>query len=126
MFAVLLPCVLLTAPGNLKARLGRIADGDTITVLVDRQQVWVRLSEIDGPERSQDFSQRGRQALAGLMLGKPVKVVTHGKDRYGRVIGRLASRTGKQATGKEALRQVALTSPPTLSLCLPDESGVPP
>ena len=65
----------------------RIADGDTLTVLVDRQQVKVRLIAIDAPERGQDFSQRSRQALADLVFGKEVRIVTHGKDRYGRVIG---------------------------------------
>ena len=50
-------------------------------------QVKVRLSEIDAPERGQDFSQRSRQALADLVFGKEVSIETHGKDRYVRVIG---------------------------------------
>jgi micrococcal nuclease len=87
MFALLLTCVLMTAPGNLEGKVVRIADGDTITVLVDRKQVKVRLSAIDPPERGQDFSQRSRQALADLVFGKEVRIETHGKDRYGRVIG---------------------------------------
>ena len=65
----------------------RIADGDTLTVLVDRMQVKVRLSEIDAPERGQDFSQRSRQALADLVFGKEVSIETHEKNRYVRVIG---------------------------------------
>jgi micrococcal nuclease len=87
MFALLLTCVLMTAPGNLEGKVVRIADGDTITVLVDRKQVKVRLSAIDAPERGQDFSQRSRQALADLVFGKEVSTETHGKDRYVRVIG---------------------------------------
>ena len=86
MFSLILTC-LLTAPGNLEGKVVRIADGDTITILVDRTQIKVRLSDIDAPERAQDYSQRSRQALADLVFGKEVKVVTHGKDRYGRVIG---------------------------------------
>ena len=65
----------------------RIADGDTLTVLVDRMQVKVRLSEIDAPERGHDFSQRSRQALADLVFGKEVSIETHEKNRYVRVIG---------------------------------------
>ena len=42
-------------PGNLQGKVVRIADGDTITVLVDRQEIKVRLSAIDAPERGQDF-----------------------------------------------------------------------
>ncbi len=87
MLALFVTLVLLTAPANLEGKVVRIADGDTITVLVDRQQVKVRLSGIDAPQKRQDFSQRSRQALADLVFGKEVRVVTHGKDRYGRVIG---------------------------------------
>jgi micrococcal nuclease len=87
MFPLFLTCVLLTAPGNLEGKVVRIADGDTITVLVDRKQVKVRLSAFDAPERGQDFSQRSRQALADLVFGKEVSTETHGKDRYVRVIG---------------------------------------
>ena len=56
MFALLLTCVLLSDPSNLEGKVVRIADGDTLTVQVDRMQVKVRLSEIDAPERGQDFS----------------------------------------------------------------------
>jgi micrococcal nuclease len=72
MFSLLLTCVLLSDPGNLEGKVVRIADGDTLTVLVDRMQVKVRLSEIDAPERGHDFSQRSRQALADLVFGKEV------------------------------------------------------
>lgn len=47
----------------------------------------VRLSEIDAPERGQEFSQKSTEALADLVFGKEVRVVTHGEDRYGRTIG---------------------------------------
>jgi micrococcal nuclease len=87
MFPLLLTCVLLTAPDDLVGKVVRIADGDTLTVLVDKQQVRVRLSSIDAPEKGQDSSQRSHRALADLVFGKVVKIVTHGKDRYGRVIG---------------------------------------
>jgi micrococcal nuclease len=87
MFPLFLTSVLLTDPSNLEGKVVRIADGDTITILVDRKQVRVRLSTIDAPERGQDFSQRSRQALADLVFCKEVRIETHGKDRYGRVIG---------------------------------------
>ena len=37
MFSILLTCVLLSAPDDLEGKVVRIADGDTITVLVDKQ-----------------------------------------------------------------------------------------
>jgi endonuclease YncB( thermonuclease family) len=84
---LLLAFFLPEEPTDLQGKVVRIADGDTITILVDRQQFRVRLNSIDAPERGQEFSQRSRQALADLVFGKEVRVETHGKDRYGRVIG---------------------------------------
>ena len=66
-----------------------VADGDSITVLRDREQVKVRLVDIDAPEKAQPFGNRSRQALDALVHGKEVLVVERGKDRYQRVLGRV-------------------------------------
>ena len=42
--------------------------GDTLTVLVGRQQVKVRLAEIDAPELRHPFAQRSWQSLAAICL----------------------------------------------------------
>jgi micrococcal nuclease len=77
----------LVGADPLMGKVVKVTDGDTITVLVDRQQVKIRLNAIDAPERSQDFGQRSKEALADLVFGKDVRIETHGKDRYGRTIG---------------------------------------
>ena len=41
-----------------------VHDGDTLTVLVGKQQVKVRLAEIDAPELGQPYDQRSPQFLA--------------------------------------------------------------
>jgi endonuclease YncB( thermonuclease family) len=64
-----------------------IHDGDTLTVLVDRKQVKVRIADIDAPEAKQAFVTRSRQALATLCHQKPAQVIDKGLDRYGRTIG---------------------------------------
>ena len=56
MFSLLLTCGLLTAPDELEGKVVRIADGDTLTVLVDRQQVRVPLSAIEGRARTDEFA----------------------------------------------------------------------
>jgi len=66
-----------------------VADGDSITVLRDREQVKVRLVDIDAPEKAQPFGNRSKQALAALVHGREVLVVERGKDRYQRVLGRV-------------------------------------
>lgn len=67
----------------------RIADGDTLTVLIDRQQVRVRLAEIDTPERGQPWASQARQALAAKVFNRDVRVVVVDVDRYGRTVGRV-------------------------------------
>jgi micrococcal nuclease len=87
MTTLLLALTCLLSVDSLTGRVVKVTDGDTITVLVESRQVKVRLSEIDAPEHGQDFGQKSKDALADLVFGKDVRVVTHGEDRYGRTIG---------------------------------------
>lgn len=66
-----------------------VADGDTLTVLRDREQIRIRLAEIDAPEKAQPFGQRSKQSLSDLCYQKQAKIEDHGQDRYGRTIGRV-------------------------------------
>lgn len=85
----LLWSALPSSAATLNGKVVHIADGDTLTVLVDQRQVKVRLAEIDAPESRQDYGQRAKQALGNLVFGKVVLVDDEGKDRYGRTIGRV-------------------------------------
>lgn len=89
-----LVCLLLALACTAHAetvtgRVVGVADGDTMTVLVDREQVKVRLIEIDAPEKSQAFGNKSKLALAAMVFGKDVEVETHGKDKYKRTLGRV-------------------------------------
>ena len=67
-----------------------ISDGDTFTLLsADKQQIKVRLSEIDTPEKAQPFGTRSRQALSDLIFSKDVLVVQDDIGRYGRLVGQI-------------------------------------
>jgi len=86
LLALLTPCALAEALNGLVVS---IADGDTLTVLVDKVQYKVRLTEIDTPERAQPWGQRAKQALASKVFQRTVLIQVTGYDRYGRVLGRV-------------------------------------
>jgi hypothetical protein len=77
----------LLGSDSLLGRIVKVTDGDTVTLLVERQEIKIRLKAIDAPERGQDFGQKSKEALAELVFGKDVRIETHGQDRYGRMIG---------------------------------------
>ena len=80
-----------------------IADGDTLTARCGDpgayEQVKVRISAIDAPEKRQDFGERSRQALAALCFRQVARITERSRDRYGRTVadvecrGRDAGRT---------------------------------
>lgn len=75
-------------PDELTGKVVGVHDGDTLTLLVDgRRQYKVRLDGIDAPEIGQDFGTQSKKALSSKVFGKVVRVTTHGRDKYGRVIG---------------------------------------
>ena len=72
-----------------EGKVVKIADGDTLTILVANQQHRIRLSDIDTPERKQPFGTRAKQALSDLAFGKQARIVEVTVDRYGRIVGRV-------------------------------------
>ena len=87
--AALLLFVAAIAAGaeTLTGKVVSVADGDTITILVDSARVKIRLAEIDAPERGQPWGKRAQQALTGKVAGHVVQVETKFNDRYGRRVG---------------------------------------
>ncbi len=89
---VILVVLLFSGPvtsSELQGRVVLIADGDTFTLLTaDKQQIRIRLAEIDTPEFGQPYGNRAKQALSRLVFGKDVRVEVQNIDRYGRTVGR--------------------------------------
>jgi micrococcal nuclease len=54
-----------------------------------KQQIKVRLAEIDTPESAQPYGTRAKQELSRLVHGKTVTVKVQDIDRYGRTVGRV-------------------------------------
>lgn len=76
-------------PRSFSGKVVSIADGDTITVLVDNTQHRIRLQHIDAPESHQDYGTKSKQALADKVFGKTVKVVWRERDKYKRILGEI-------------------------------------
>ena len=79
------------ATAQLAARVVAVHDGDTITVMSAAGEVRVRLFGIDAPERGQPFSNASRHALDAMVGGRDVLVFEHGRDGYGRLLGRVVA-----------------------------------
>ena len=73
---------------SFSGRVVGVADGDTVTVLVnEHDQYRIRISGIDAPEKKQAFGQKAKAKMSELVFGKDVVVAWSKKDRYGRTLG---------------------------------------
>ncbi|WCX78433.1 thermonuclease family protein [Pseudomonas aeruginosa] len=89
----LLFTALPVAAESIDCRVIGLADGDTFSCLTaHKDQVRVRLAEIDAPELKQPYGNRARQALSDLVFGKDVTLHIQDLDRYGRTVARVTVR----------------------------------
>ena len=70
----------------LDGKVVAISDGDTFILLVEKEQIKIRLYGIDCPEKKQEYGQVARQKLSELIFDKQVHVVQKDTDRYGRTV----------------------------------------
>jgi endonuclease YncB( thermonuclease family) len=88
---VLFTGLLLAAPPKvteeISGKVVGVTDGDTITVLVNKETIKVRLEGIDAPESGQSYGTKSKQALSEMVFGKPVTVKKTGTDKYKRTLG---------------------------------------
>ena len=64
----------------------KITDGDTLTLVLIKIQYKIRLAQIDTPEKRQPYSNKAKQALAGMVFGKYIEAKIETVDRYGRYV----------------------------------------
>ena len=96
----------LNAHADFTGKVVAVADGDTITVLKDLQQIKIRLTEIDAPEKKQAFGNRSKESLSDLCFGKTATLIEKGKDRYGRTLARVSC-DGTDANAEQVRRGLA-------------------
>ena len=94
------------AHADITGKVVAVADGDTITVLHDKVQVKVRLTEIDAPEKAQAFGNRSKKSLTDLCLDTTAVLAEKGKDRYGRTLARVTC-NGTDVNAEQVRRGLA-------------------
>jgi endonuclease YncB( thermonuclease family) len=72
---------------TLTGKVVKVADDDTITILVGTERHRIRLQGIDAPERKQPYGKASGRSLSSLVAGKQIRVEYDKRDRYGRIIG---------------------------------------
>lgn len=85
----LLPFLVMGADPvvTLCGKVVSVTDGDTLSLLVGKETIKIRLEGIDAPESKQSFGTKSKDALKELVAGKQVAVVKSGEDKYGRTLG---------------------------------------
>jgi endonuclease YncB( thermonuclease family) len=109
-FAVAAICSLYFAAAQAEPFIGTvvgIADGDTLIVLTnEKQEVKIRLAEIDAPERHQPYGARAKQSLSDLCFGKRAEVLPRVKDQYKRTVAHIKC-SGVDANMEQVKRGMA-------------------
>ena len=72
---------------ELVGRVVGVADGDTLTVLVNNEPIHIRLANIDAPEKSQAFGKASKKSLSDLCFGQEAHVTVYEIDKYKRSVG---------------------------------------
>lgn len=80
----------MTAGELLLCLVVSISDGDTLKARCGElgafEQITIRISAIDAPEKGQPFGQVARQHLAKLCFQQQATITPKTKDRYGRTV----------------------------------------
>lgn len=63
-----------------------ISDGDTMTLLVDKTPVKIRLANIDAPEKRQNYGQKSKESLSDICWSTDATYEAQSIDRYGRTV----------------------------------------
>jgi micrococcal nuclease len=66
------------------AKIVRVWDADTYSLLVKGKIIVARLTNIDAPELKQNFGEAAKQQVSQILLGKTVSFDSLGTDKYKR------------------------------------------
>ncbi|HHW7568864.1 TPA: thermonuclease family protein [Mannheimia haemolytica] len=77
------------AERQLQCKVVGISDGDTLTCLVNKTPLKIRLQHIDAPEQAQPYGNKAKQALAQFVFQQNITAIVSGYDRYQRLLATL-------------------------------------
>ena len=95
---------------TFEANVVSVQDGDSLTVMRERQRVRVRLVGIDAPEHKQAYGDESRKSLNTLCWRKKASIAWTEKDQHGRLLGRVTC-SGVDANAEQVRRGMAWASP---------------
>ena len=86
---LLLPFFLSFAQAEpFQCKVVDITDGDTVTCLSNlKEQITVKLYQIDAPENGQDYGQKAKKVLSDMIYNKMVEIENKGSDEDKRMLG---------------------------------------
>jgi endonuclease YncB( thermonuclease family) len=84
----------VSPPEIVTGKVVFVKDGDTIIILVGKEQIRVRLFGVDCPEKGQPYGAAAKKKTADLCLGSIVEVHEHGRDQYNRVLAEVILEDG--------------------------------
>lgn len=90
--AFMLAACVMSAPAQaewLRGHVVGVIDGDSLVVLIKTQEIEVRMSDIDAPEKGQPFGKASKESLSELAFDRDVAIDVRTTDRFGRVVGRV-------------------------------------
>ncbi|MBW8364705.1 MAG: thermonuclease family protein [Rhizobium sp.] len=87
LLGILLASISMAATaGTLVGSVIGVTDGDTLTLLVDRQAYKVRIAGIDAPEKRQAWGEKSKTNLSRLAFNQEAVAECPKVDRWGRQI----------------------------------------
>ncbi len=84
----------LEHPEYLVGKVVAVPDGDTITILVDEEEVTIHVHGIDCPEEDQPYGTEAKQLTTDKILTATVSVAKTEMDQYGETFGRVTLSVG--------------------------------
>ncbi len=102
LFLLLLLFLSFVRAETIQCKVVAVTDGDTISCLTEaKEQIKVRLYQIDAPELDQQYGQEAQKELSYMILNAPVSIYLHGQDKNNHLLGIIIYEDGEFYANEE-------------------------